>query len=151
MAVFYSFYYNRDSKRVQQVINMGVLDGQPILSAQKWEEIKNQGAGAIQKWITDQMKYKTAVVVLVGAQTAGRPWVQYEIEKAWDENKPLLGIRIHGLADPSDGRDYAGKNPFSSISSYIPLFDPTGPNGSATYNTLAANLRTWASSGVSRT
>ncbi|WP_353939677.1 TIR domain-containing protein [Micromonospora sp. b486] len=29
------------------------------------------------------MAYKKAVIVLVGQETASRPWVIYEIEKAW--------------------------------------------------------------------
>ena len=38
------------------------------------------------------------MVVLIGAQTASRSWVQYEIQRAWELRKPLLGIRIHGLS-----------------------------------------------------
>ena len=30
MAVFYSFHYDRDSWRVQQVMNMGKIEGQPL-------------------------------------------------------------------------------------------------------------------------
>lgn len=29
------------------------------------------------------MKYRSCVVVLVGSETASRPWIQYEIEHAW--------------------------------------------------------------------
>jgi hypothetical protein len=50
MAVFYSFHYDRDSWRVQQVINMGALEGQPLLKPQEWEEAKKK-AGGIEKWI----------------------------------------------------------------------------------------------------
>jgi hypothetical protein len=66
MAVFYSFHYARDAWRVQQITNMGAVEGQPILNAQQWEEVKRQGEKAIQNWIARQMKYKSAVVVLVG-------------------------------------------------------------------------------------
>src|SRR5690606_38219031 len=83
-SVFYSFHYDRDAWRVQQIINMGAVEGQTILNAQEWEAVKRQGDSAIQKWIKDQMAYKSAVVVLVGAQTANRPWVRYEIAYAWD-------------------------------------------------------------------
>lgn len=98
-SVFYSFHYDRDAWRVQQIIRMGALEGQPILNAQEWEEVKRKGDAAIKKWLADQMAYKSAFVVLIGAQTANRPWVRHEIAYAWDNHKPLVGIRIHGLAD----------------------------------------------------
>ena len=83
-SVFYSFYYVLDAWRVQQIIQMGALEGQTILNAQDWEQVKRQGNAAIEKWINEQMAYKSAVMVLVGAQTASRPWVRYEIAHAWD-------------------------------------------------------------------
>ena len=88
-SVFYSFHSDRDAWRVQQIIQMGALEGQPILNAQQWEEVKRKGDAAIEKWIADQMAYKSAVVVLIGAQTASRPWVRHEIAYAWDNHKPL--------------------------------------------------------------
>ena len=86
MAVFYSFHYSRDAWRVQQVVNMGALEGQPILNSQEWESIKRQGDRAIEKWIADKMKHKEAVV-LVGSETASRRWVKYEITKAWNDKR----------------------------------------------------------------
>lgn len=72
MAVFYSFHYDRDAFRVQQVLNMGQFDGQKILNAQDWEAVKARGNKAIEDWIAEQMLYKEAVVVLVGNETATR-------------------------------------------------------------------------------
>ena len=115
MAVFYSFHYDRDAWRVQQIVNRGALEGQNILPAQDWEAVKRKGDAAIEKWIADQMAYKQAVVVLVGQQTSSRPWVLYEIRKAWDDNRPLVGVRIHGLADSSGKSDSAGTNPFELV------------------------------------
>ena len=46
-SVFYSFHYDRDAWRVQQIIQMGALEGQPILNAQQWEEVKRKGDAAI--------------------------------------------------------------------------------------------------------
>ena len=88
---FASFHYDRDYARVQQVLNMGAIEGQTIVSSQKWEEVKRNGKAAVEKWIDDQMKGKSAVVVLVGAETASREWVNYEIRKAWNSYKPIVG------------------------------------------------------------
>lgn len=158
MAVFYSFHYKRDAWRVQQVINLGMVEGQRILNSQHWEEVKRQGDKAIENWIAEQMKYKTAVVVLVGAETAGRPWVQYEIRKAWNESRPLVGISIHGLADGNGNTDPQGANPFSQVTlsngwtlaNYVPLYTPVGWGSQAVHADISMNLKTWVASAYAR-
>ncbi len=69
MAVFYSFHYERAAWRVQQVMQMGVVEGQPLLNSQEWEAVRRQGARAIKNWIDGHMKYKSAVVVLTAARS----------------------------------------------------------------------------------
>ena len=155
-TVFYSFYYKRDVHRVQLVQKIGALEGQPVLNAQEWETVKGRGPKAVQDWIDEQMKYKRAVIVLIGAETARRPWVKYEIEKAWAEGKPLLGVRIHGISSMGVV-DAEGANPFyaADVPGYsIPVFDPTqrdwrgNIDSQATYNYLAANLEAWSDQGA---
>ncbi len=92
-TVFYSFHYSNDVHRVQLVEKIGALEGQPILNSQEWEKIQGQGSAAVQRWIDEQMKHKRTVVVLIGSKTSTRPWVKYEIEKAWADGRPLLGAR----------------------------------------------------------
>lgn len=158
MAVYYSFHFARDSWRVQQIEQMGALEGQPILNAQAWEEVKAKGDTAIKKWIDDNMKYKTSVVVLIGAQTASRRWVKHEIVKAWNDKRRLVGVRIHGLKDGGGKTDSAGPNPFEKIklesgltlASYVPVHNPAGADSKAIYNTIKSNLKSWADSGYKR-
>lgn len=153
-TVFYSFHYDRDVHRVQLVRNINALEGQSVLNAQQWEKVRAGGQRAIQGWIHQQMLYKRAVIVLIGKETASRPWVKYEIEKAWNDKKPLLGILIHGLS--SLGKvDTAGSNPFTKVAgvSDVPIFDPTVTSWSgtidskATYNNLRDNLEKWSGQG----
>lgn len=101
------------------------------------------------------------MVVLIGAQTASRSWVQYEIQRAWELRKPLLGIRIHGLSSMGS-TDTEGPNPFCSIdgierySSMPPIFDPTQRDylgkidSKATYAELTSNLKYWVRQGCIR-
>lgn len=150
-SVYFSFHYDRDNWRVQQVMQMGALDGQRLLNSQSWEEVKRRGRSAIMKWIDDQMKYKSAVVVLVGSETAGRQWVRYEIEKAWNDKRPLVGVRIHGLADRAGNVDYPGNNPFSQIAlrgggtigDFISLHNPTGTTSQQVHASISRNLSLW--------
>lgn len=153
-AVFYSFHYDRDVSRVMLVRNINALEGQPLLNAQQWETVRRQGRQGIENWIHKEMNYKKAVIVLIGKETASRPWVKYEIEKAWASRKPLLGIRIHGISAMGDV-DTEGPSPFDPAFK-IPVFDPTRTNSygkidsTATYNYLRQHLSGWSDRGVVR-
>ncbi len=157
-SVFTSFHYQRDVARVQRVLNIGAIEGQKIMPAQDWETVKRKGDAAIEQWIHDQMLRKAAVVVLIGKETASRRWVKYEIEKAWNDKRPLVGIRIHGLKDFDSKTDTAGPNPFAKVSltngktleSYVPLYTPTGSDSTAVYADIRQNLTNWVASAYAR-
>lgn len=157
-SVFFSFHYDRDAWRVQQIINMGKVAGQPLLSAQKWEEVKRRGDQAIKNWIEEQMKYKSAVVVLVGEQTAQRRWVKHEIAYAWDNRKPLVGVRINGLADRNGCTDTAGSDPFKmvglkgggTVGDFVTLYNPIGSTSQQVYASISNNLPSWGDSAYKR-
>ena len=110
--VFFSFHYKNDNWRVQQIRNMGVVEGDQLVEPNDWEEIKRKGVNSIKNWINDQLRQSNVVVVLVGSETAERKWIKYEIETAWNMGKPILGIEIHELLDGSGNSDLSGCNPF---------------------------------------
>src|SRR5712692_401175 len=95
--VFYSFHYDNDYWRTQQVRNIGFIEGSTPVSANDWEAVKNGGDRAIEKWITNQLVGRSCTVVLVGAETANRKWVRREIIESWNSQKGVVGIRIHNL------------------------------------------------------
>ena len=97
--IFYSFHYQRDSWRASKIRNIGVVEGNQPASDNKWEEVKRGGEAAIKRWIDDQLQGRTCTIVLVGAETANRPWIRYEIEQSWNSGQGLLGIRVHKLLD----------------------------------------------------
>ena len=102
--IFYSFHFDSDVMRVQQVRNMGVVEGNTPVSPNAWEEVKKKGDAAIEKWIDDNMDGKSCVIVLIGEDTHKRKWVKYEIQKAWKENRGLIGIYVHNLNCPNNGK-----------------------------------------------
>ncbi len=152
--VFYSFHFGNDVMRVQQIRNIGVIEDNKPVSANEWEEVKKKGDAAIEKWIDDNMKYRSCVVVLVGEQTATRPWVQYEIVKGWNDNKGVLGVYIHNFKCPRNGKCNQGSNPFDNItfkdggqklSSVVKCYNP---NPYDAYNDVAKNLETWVEDAI---
>jgi hypothetical protein len=95
--VFFSFHYKPDHWRASQVRNMGIIEGDAPVSDNDWEKVTKGGDVAIKKWINDQMLGKSCAVVLIGAATAGRKWINYELIKAWDDNKGVFGIHFRFL------------------------------------------------------
>lgn len=153
--VFYSFHFDNDVFRVQQVRNMGAIEDNAPVSANEWEQVKRKGDAAIQRWIDDNMAYRRCVVVLVGSETAGRRWVNYEIKRAYDSKKGLFGIYVHNLRDPRKGTSRKGANPFDGftinngqqkLSSVIPCYDP-GPDA---YKCIAANMSAWVAAAIAQ-
>jgi hypothetical protein len=153
--VFHSFHYKRDVHRVAQVRNMGVIEGQPVLSSNEWEEIKKGGDSAIRKWIDGQMAGRSCVVVLIGSQTAGRKWVNYEIEKGWNRGKGVVGVYIHNLKDLFGNQSYKGANPFAgftidgtSLSSIVKAYDPPYTTSTDVYDHIKKNLEGWVEEAI---
>jgi hypothetical protein len=55
--------------------------------------------------------------VLIGAETALRPWVKYEIQRSLERGNALIGVTIHNITDMRTmSRDVPGPNPFDAIS-----------------------------------
>ena len=146
--IFYSFHFDNDVMRVQQIRNIGTLEDNKPVSANNWEEIRKKGDPAIEKWIDDNMKYRSCVVVLVGEDTSKRPWVKYEIKKAWKDGKGLLGIYIHNLKDPNTGKSNKGINPFDQFTfkdrdGNVKTIPCKNPSYSDAYNDIKDNLEEW--------
>jgi hypothetical protein len=145
--VFYSFDYETDRWRAATVRNIGVVEGNRPAADARWEELRRQGVPAIRAWIADQMVARSCTVVLVGAHTAGRPWVEYEIRKSWEDGMGVVGIRIHGLRD-RDGQVAArGPNPFriavgahEDLSRVVKCYDPPGRSSEERYGWIRDNL-----------
>ena len=148
--VFFSFHFDKDFWRTQQVRQMNALEGNPLATPNAWEEVKRKGDDAVKKWIADEMSGRTCAIVLVGAETASRKWVKYEIQKAWSDKRAVLGIRIHSLLDTASKTTTAGANPFAGITVgsvdlgvVAPLKNPSGSDSKAVYATIAANIEAW--------
>lgn len=109
--VFFSFHYNPDNWRASQVRQMGALEGNSPCSDNDWESVTKGGEAAIKKWIDSQMSGRSCAVVLVGAGTAGRKWITYEIDKAWNDGKGVVAIHIHGLKNSKGEQANKGSNP----------------------------------------
>lgn len=148
---FYSFHYQPDNWRASTVRQIGAIEGNSPASDNDWESIAS-GANKddkIQRWIAEQMKGRTCTIVLVGAATANRKWINHEIVKSWDSGLGVVGIRIHGLKDSLGQTATAGSNPFDHIthgptkkplSSIVKCYNPAGTTSQERYAWIAKHL-----------
>ncbi len=155
--VFFSFHYKPDNWRASQIRNIGVIEGNPAVSDNDWEAITKGGDDKIKAWIEEQLKYKACTIVLIGTNTAGRKWINYEIEKSWNGNKGVLGIYVHNLKDAAGNQSAKGKNSFDSISmkestkklsDYAHAYDPTGSTSKDVYDYISSHIETWVDQAI---
>lgn len=150
--VFYSFHYIPDNWRASQVRNIGAVEGNQPAKDNDWESVKRGGDAAIQKWIDGQLEGRSCAVVLIGSETAGRKWITYEINKAWNDGKGVLGIYIHNLKDVAGEQSKKGANPLdhvtfkstgAKLSTVAKTYDPPYSTSTNVYNHIKENLSAW--------
>lgn len=112
--VFFSFHYQRDIWRVNQIRNIPNVTGcsaAGFQDASLWEEAKKKGDTAIKKLIDDGLANTSVTVVCIGNKTAGRKYINYEIQKSIDRGNGIVGIQIHHLKNQDGDIDTAGADP----------------------------------------
>jgi len=124
--VFFSFHYGRDVWRVNVVRNSGVVEGVSAAGfhdASVWEETKKKGDEAIKKLIDRGLDGTSVTVVLIGAETANRSYVSYEIEKSVARGNGILGIRINNVKDKDGKTESPGPIPPALANIGAPIYD----------------------------
>ena len=146
--VFFSFEYNKDAWRASQIRNMNVVSESSTFSDNDWETVKYKSDSSIKRWIDEQMAMRSCIVVLIGKTTSTRRWVKYEIEKAYELGKGIVGIYIHGLKNECEEQTEKGCNPFYNIytkngerlSKYVTCYDPPYKLSTNVYDDISNNI-----------
>jgi len=153
---FFSFHFKPDSWRAAQVRGMGTLEGNVPVSDNHWETISKSDA-AIKSWILDQLKGRSCTVVLIGSNTANRPYINFEIISSWDSNKGVVCIYIHKLKDDSGSSSTKGDNPFDFItlgtggpklSTVVKAYNPPGDTSAAVYEYIKEHIADWVEEAI---
>lgn len=146
--MFFSFDYDRDIWRVNQVrhswVTHGGMQDAGYIDAADFEKIKKQGEDAIKRWIDKQLEGTSVTVVLIGAKTSESKWVKYEINQSLEKGNGLIGIYIHNLKDQNGKTDFKGEDPFVKLGyKNIITYDWVGDKG-------YENLGNWVESAYQR-
>ena len=148
--VFFSFHYQNDIFRVNTVRNHWLTksdrDDAGYWDHSLWEATKLRGDQALKKLIEDGLYGTSVTAILIGAETAGRKWVNYEIQRSHELGKAIIGVYIHQIRCAKTKRiDARGRNPLADfyfdtangrkyLSGVYPTYDWVNDDG---YNNFA--------------
>ncbi len=122
--VFFSFHYQKDIWRVNQIRNALMITGYPQ-NPSLWEEAKRKGDSSIKKMIDKGLESTSVTIVCIGANTAGRKYVNYEIEQSIKQGNVIVCIQIHHLLDQNGSTDSEGAIPDKLKSGDYKIFQYT--------------------------
>jgi hypothetical protein len=153
--VFFSFHFKPDRWRVATVRGAGTVEGNEDITPNDWEKTIEGNASLTRAWIDGQMAESSCAVVLIGTRTATRPWVDYEIRRAWQTSLGVLGIHIHGLRDKFGQQSKKGPSPFLDmvvdgvdLSTFVPVHDPPHTSSEDIYSHIRDNLAPWVEEAI---
>ena len=117
--VFFSFHYQRDIWRAQQIKNHWVTKDSKVAAGffdgSLEEKAKKEGDLSVKRLINQGLHGASVTCVLVGEETYQRRWVDYEIFKSIEVGMGVFGVRIHQLRDRQTQQDNPGGNPFTYL------------------------------------
>ena len=83
--IFFSYNYEKDGKRIDEIRNMGVVKDIKPATKEEWDKICSEGDASIKKWIDDKMKDADCVVVFIGEELL--------VENGLDMKEKRLGMK----------------------------------------------------------
>jgi hypothetical protein len=130
---------------------LGLGNGRPVNAA------RTERYGAVYRWIDDQMKGKSCIVVLIGGATVNRKYINYEIGQGWAKGKGLMGVDIHRLKNLAGEISAQGANPFDfvnaggySLSSRVVRYTAPSTDSRLVYGYIRDNLAAWVDTAVAQ-
>lgn len=123
--VFFSFHYQQDIFRVNQIRNLPEIVEELAAGFRDkslWEESKKKGDAAIKKLIDDGLKGTSVTVVCIGSATAGRKYINYEIEQSIARGNAIIGVQIHHLKSVDGTTGSVGATPALLTKGGYPIY-----------------------------
>jgi antiphage defense system Thoeris ThsB-like protein len=96
--VYFAFDY-QDVFAVNQIRRAGQFVDRAVAGfsdASQWEKLKEKDDAVIRQAIDDSLVGTTVTVACVGARTANRRWVKYELNASRRRGNGLLGVYLPG-------------------------------------------------------
>lgn len=124
-----------------------------VIDHAEFEKLKRTGDRAIKNWIDEQLQGTSATVVLIGAETLNRPYVQYEICQSINKGNALIGVYVNNLKDLSGNTSTAcNRHACIGYNNNNPIyFDNVAPIYDYYYDDGYNNLNHWVELAVKNT
>lgn len=116
---FFSFHYGPDVGRAQVVRNSWVTkadrEAAGFFDGSVFESKKRTSDDALKRFLIDGLENTTVTAVLIGAETASRRWVRYELFRSFIRGNGILGIHINAIKDFHGSTHDGGVNPLTEL------------------------------------
>ena len=122
--VFFSFHYQSDIWRVNQVRNSwrfqheSAREAEGFFDASLWESSQRRDPDSLKELIRTGMENTSVTAVLVGSNTFERRWVRSEIARSIVKGNGLVGVQVHLLRDRLGNISVQGPSPFDYMGLY---------------------------------
>lgn len=122
--VFFSFHYQNDIWRVNQIRNSwryqheGQREAEGFFDGSIWERSKRTSDDSLKSLIREGLKNTSVTCVLAGSETHTRRWVRYEIALSIVKGNGLLVVRVHNMKNQAGYTSQAGLNPLDYMGTY---------------------------------
>jgi MTH538 TIR-like domain (DUF1863) len=117
--VFFSFHYQKDIWRVNQVRRSGefteVEGSDTFYDNSLWEATKKKGEAALKKLIQDGLHNSSVTTALAAHETWKRPWVRYELIKSFERGNGLITLWIHNAKNQDQQTTTKGHDPYDCL------------------------------------
>lgn len=123
--VFFSFHYQRDVFRVNQIRSMPNIIPEAAAGfrdASLWEQCKRKDDAVIKGMIDNALSGTSVTIVCIGAATAGRKFINYEIRQSMARKNGLMGLRINNLIGNNGRSDEQGEVPALLTQNGCPVY-----------------------------
>lgn len=121
--VFFSFHYQEDIFRVNQIRNSwrfgheNEREDSGFFDASLWERSRRESPESLKRLIRDGLKNTSVTCVLAGEYTYQRRWVRYEIAQSIVQGNGLFVVGLNGLQGPGvyGAASLGGPNPLDHM------------------------------------
>lgn len=99
-------HYGKDDKHVQSLKTRLKGQGYNIrnfsVDSTKHKDGRIPSKPVIERFLRMRINWSSTFICLVGPKTHTRPWVDYEIQKAVEKGKRIIGVYTHGSKETAE-------------------------------------------------
>ena len=146
--VFLCFDCSSDLPRASMIRDMVRVSGDYDFFDVNWSVLTHLPEETVHAMIDEQLVRCDCLLVLITAATARCPMVEYEIRRALEMKKGIVGIHVHHLRPEPSLSAEKGVNPFFGIRlstrerlcTYVSCYDPPFTTTRFTYDDIYSHL-----------